>query len=84
MYPDLSNCRAALNDGGRVLVIDELVSLERQTPMAALIDLQLSLLQDAAKRTEEAHLLLFAAAGLRLTQTLHLSTGYSILEAVAV
>jgi hypothetical protein len=80
----LSNCRAALNPGGRVLVVDELVSQEHQTLVAALIDLQLMLLQKSSKRTEEAHLPLFAAAGLQFTRALHLPTGYSILEAVAV
>ncbi len=80
----LSNCRAALNPGGRVLVLDELVGPGHQTPIAALVDLQLMLLQKSSKRTEEAHFPLFAAAGLQFTRALHLPTGYSILEAVAV
>lgn len=80
----LTNCRKALNEGGRVLVIDELVDPEHQTPMAALIDLQLLITLDSHKRTQAAHLPLFAAAGLRFTQAFHMPTGYSILEAVAV
>jgi SAM-dependent methyltransferase len=80
----LSNCRKALKEGGRVLVIDELVDPEHQTLLAALVDLQLLITLDSYKRTQEAHLPLFAAAGLRFTQAFHMPTGYSILEAVAI
>lgn len=80
----LSNCRKAMKQGGRVLVIDEIITPGAKIPsLGPLVDLQLQLLMKGRKRTEAEHRLLFEASGLRLTRVCPTKSSYTILEATA-
>ncbi len=80
----LSNCRKALKEHGRILVIDEIVTPgTKLPPMIALVDLQLHLLMAGRKRSEDEHRVLFDAAGLQLNRVLPAGSTYTIIEAVA-
>ncbi len=83
----LRNCRAAMDDAGR-LVIVELILPERMTPSApmlsaALLDLIMLAYAGGRERTEAEIAQLLDPAGLRLASTTALTTGPHILEAVA-
>lgn len=81
----LSNCRKSMNEGGRVLVMDEIIvpgKKEERNP--ALIDVLMLLLFSSRKRSEAEHRVLFEKAGLRLTRVLPTTSSYHILEALAL
>jgi hypothetical protein len=81
----LSQCRKAMQEGGRVLVAEEIIVPGKKIPpMAALIDLQLQFIVPSAKRSEAEHRSLFAASGLRLNRVWSTPSAYSLLEAIAV
>jgi hypothetical protein len=80
----LAHCRQVMQPGGRVLVIDEMITPGKKVPpQGALIDLQLQLLLPGRKRSEAEHHLLFEEAGLRLNRMVPTESTYTILEAVA-
>ncbi len=81
----LSNCRKAMNEGGRILVMDEIITPGRKEERnPALLDVLMLLLFSSQKRTEAEHRPLFEAAGLRLTRVLPTNSAYHILEAIAI
>ncbi len=79
----LRSCRAALNDGGVVLVVEKVLGRPGDRADAAFSDLNMLVLPGGRERTEEEYAALFAAAGLRLRTVTDTVTRYSILEAVA-
>jgi hypothetical protein len=79
----LSSCRAALNEGGVVLVVEKVLGRPGDEADAAFSDLNMLVLPGGRERTEEEYAGLFAAAGLRLTSVTDTVTRFSILEAVA-
>ncbi|HEY7413797.1 MAG TPA: methyltransferase [Ktedonobacteraceae bacterium] len=81
----LSNCRKAMKQGGRVLVVDEIITPGEKIPsLGPLIDLQLQLLMKGRKRSEAEHRPLFEASGLQLTRVCPTQSSYTILEATAL
>lgn len=79
----LSSCRAALNEGGVVLVVERVLGRSGDEVGAAFSDLNMLVLPGGRERTEEEYAALFAAAGLRLRGVTDTLTPFSILEAVA-
>jgi 2-polyprenyl-3-methyl-5-hydroxy-6-metoxy-1,4-benzoquinol methylase/biotin operon repressor len=81
----LSNCRQAMNSGGRVLVIDEILTPgTKVAPRVALLDLHLLLTIPGGKRSVAEHQVLFEAAGFQLRQVYPTKSNYVILEAIAL
>jgi len=81
----LSNCRKAMKPGGRILVVDEIITPGRKIPpIPALIDLQLHLLMSGRKRSEAEHRALFEASGMQLVKVWPTKSTYSILETVVL
>jgi len=83
----LRNCRAAMDDAGRLMIV-ELILPERMTPSApmlsaALLDLIMLAYAGGRERTEAEFAQLLDPAGLRLASTTALTAGPHILEAVA-
>ncbi|MGW6983372.1 methyltransferase [Streptomyces sp. NPDC054932] len=78
----LANCRAALAEGGRVLLV-EAVMPERSepSPTVTLMDLNMLVLCGGRQRTEAEFAGLFAGAGLRLTRIVRAGL-HSVVEAV--
>ncbi|GGT19137.1 methyltransferase [Streptomyces purpureus] len=78
----LTNCREALADGGRVLLV-EAVMPERSepSPTVTLMDLNMLVLCGGRQRTETEFADLFARAGLRLTRIVRAGL-HSVVEAV--
>ena len=84
----LRNCRAAMDEGARVVIV-ELILRERMTASApllsaALLDLIMLAYAGGRERTEAEFVQLLDHAGLRLASTTALTAGPHLLEAVAV
>jgi hypothetical protein len=79
----LSNCRKAMNEGGKVLVV-EMVVPEGNTPSPAkFLDLQMLLYLPGCERTEAEYRQLFDRAGLELTRVVPTRSPFSVLEGVS-
>ena len=78
----LRNCRAAMNDRGRVLVIEMVVDPGPGGPPAKFYDLMMLVVASGRERTEAEYSQLFAAAGLRHTRTIPTIGPLSVIEAV--
>ena len=76
----LSNCRAAMNPGGRVLVTEQVLQTGKTMSTAKLIDLQLMTVLSGRERYEAQYRALFEQAGLRLIRIWPTHSPYSILE----
>lgn len=79
----LRNCRAAMNTGGRILVIDAVIPAGNEPHQAKTLDLILMASLVGGERTSEEFARLFAAAGLRQTRIVPTPTVLSVIEAVA-
>lgn len=80
----LSNCRKAMNKGGKMLVI-EMVVPEGNTPsMAKMLDLQMLVCLPGCERTEAEYRVLFEKAGLTLGRIIPMPSPFSIIEAVPI
>jgi SAM-dependent methyltransferase len=78
----LSNCRAAMAPGGRVLVVEMVVPPPGIPSFARLIDLEmLAISSNGKERTEHEFAELFAKAGLVLARVVPTQSPYSVLEA---
>jgi hypothetical protein len=79
----LQNCRKAMADDGRVLVIDHVVAAGNRFDWGKLIDVNMMVMMGSKERTKEEFRQLFARAGLRLKRVVRTASSLSILEGVA-
>jgi hypothetical protein len=79
----LRNCAKGLRaPGGKVLLVELLVSAGNSADMAKWIDLEMLAMAGGRERTEAEFAALFAAAGLRLSRVVHTQCPYNVIEAV--
>jgi hypothetical protein len=76
----LKACRAAVNPGGRLLVVDAVIQPGNAPSPSKFLDLQMLLIPGGLERTEVQFRALFAAAGWRLTRVVPTMALDSILE----
>lgn len=76
----LKACRAAVNPGGRLLVVDSVIAPGNAFQPAKFLDLQMLLIPGGLERTEAQFRALFAAAGWRLTRIVPTMAVDSIVE----
>jgi hypothetical protein len=80
----LSKCREAMAPGGRVLVVEGLVTNAPQAMYVKLLDLQmLTMTSGGRERTEAEFAALFGRAGLRLVRVVPTESAMSVVEARA-
>lgn len=79
----LTNCRAALNDGGRVLLAEAVLPEGPQPSRAKLIDVAMLVMGPGRQRSESDYRDLFQRAGLRLSRIDPSGPVFSVVEAVA-
>lgn len=79
----LRNCRAGLNEGGRVVVLEVLIGELGQPGLAPLMDMSLLAVVSGKERTLAEYDALFTAAGLTRTNITQTSSEFVILEAMA-
>ncbi|MBK9308812.1 MAG: methyltransferase [Nitrospira sp.] len=77
----LANCRAAMNEKGKVLVVDNVVSAGNDPSWGKLLDIQM-LIIGGRERTKQEFAALFASAGLKLTRIVPTKCPLSIVEGV--
>jgi SAM-dependent methyltransferase len=78
----LENCAAALTAGGRVLVIEQILSARGVPSLSKLLDLEMMVLTDAGReRTEPEYRALLERAGLKLLRTVPTRSPMTIIEA---
>jgi SAM-dependent methyltransferase len=77
----LKHCRAALNPGGKVLVVESVVPAGNEPGFVKWLDLTMLVIPEGKERTEAEYRELFAAAGLKLNQVVHTAGELDILEA---
>jgi hypothetical protein len=78
----LRNCRAALAPGGKVLVLESIISPGNEPMFAKWLDLTMLVMAGGRERTEAQFRELFASAGLKLARIVPTAGEISILEAV--
>ena len=77
----LNNCRKALNENGKLLLIERLPPVRvEQHPHVILIDLHMLALTGGRERTEGEYRTLLATAGFKLERVIQTQSGYSIIE----
>jgi cyclopropane fatty-acyl-phospholipid synthase-like methyltransferase len=80
----LTKCKQAMNEGGKLLLVELVMPAGNEPHPARLMDLlMLAGTHGGYERTEEQFRALFADAGLQLTNLLHTKYAYSIIEARA-
>jgi hypothetical protein len=78
----LRNCAEALPKGGRVLVVEMVISEDGRPSPAHLMDINMLVLLPGKERTATEYGQLFAAAGLRLERVHPTHSPFSIVEAI--
>jgi hypothetical protein len=79
----LSNCREAMNPGGRVLVADAVVLPVEKPDWGKLLDIQMMVVVPGKERTRAEFAALFERAGLELTRVISTDCPLSLIEGVA-
>jgi hypothetical protein len=80
----LSQCRAAMDPGGRVLIVESLVTDSPESTFVKLLDLQmLAVLPGGRERTEVELAALLRSAGLELARVVRTASAFSVVEAHA-
>ena len=77
----LENCRAAMNDNGRVLVCDNVIPPGNEPSWGKLLDIQM-LVIGGRERTKKEFAAMFNDAGLKLTRIVPTASPLSIVEGV--
>jgi hypothetical protein len=77
----LANCRAAMSEKGKVLVVDNVVLTGNDPSWGKLLDIQM-LIIGGRERTKQEFATLFASAGLKLTRIVPTKCPLSIVEGV--
>jgi hypothetical protein len=76
----LSNCRAALPDGGRVLLVEAVVPPGNEPSPAKIMDVAMMLSPGGMERTVDEYRALFAASGFELTSVTPTASMVSVVE----
>ena len=79
----LKNCRAAMAEGGRVVMVEVLVSPESTPRFGEILDLQMQLFTTGRERTADELRQMYEAAGLRMTRIVPTTSFMQIVEGVA-
>jgi hypothetical protein len=77
----LQNIRAAMNHGGRVLLVESVIPPGNVPDFGKLLDLEMMLLPGGRERTEQEFRDLFAGAGFELTRVIPTQSPLSVIEA---
>ena len=81
----LHNCRRAMSEDGRVLVVERTIFSDPERSIPTLLsDLTMLVLTGGQERTEEEYARLFAEADLRLTGVLPVAHPYGVFEGVPI
>ncbi|MBA2761655.1 MAG: hypothetical protein H0U39_06800 [Segetibacter sp.] len=77
----LKNIRSAMNDGGKVLIIEMVVPEGNEPSPSKIMDILMMIMEGGKERTEEEYRTLLKAADLKLTRIIPTKSPYSLVEA---
>lgn len=80
----VKNCRRAMREKGKVLLVEMLMPLEGAVSLQSLMDLNMLVISGGRERTEPEYREVLAAAGLRITRIVPTISPYSVIEAVRI
>ena len=80
----LRNCRQAMAENGKVLLVEMLLPLEGAVSPQSLMDLNMLVISGGRERTEPEYREILATAGLRITRIVPTISPYSVIEAVRI
>lgn len=80
----LSNCAAALPVNGKALVLERIVPPGNTFHWSKLVDMTMAVMTGGRERTVEDYVALYERSGMRLTRTIELPSGFSIIEGTKV
>lgn len=78
----LKNIHSAMNDDGKVLIVEMVVKEANEPDFSKIMDLEMLVSPGGVERTAEEYRQLLAQAGFRLTRIVPTASPYSIVEAV--
>jgi hypothetical protein len=78
----LRNCRRAMDAGGRLFLIEQVLDPLRPEPATALLDLTMLAMLGGRERNAQEYATLFTHADLRLSRIIPTCSPFSIMEAV--
>jgi hypothetical protein len=78
----LDNCRRAMADGGRVLLIEIVLGDDLKSNFGPMLDLNMLVMPGGKERTAAEYRQLFGAAGLKLARIIPTTADVSVIEAV--
>ena len=77
----LSNCREVMNTGGKILVVEQVITPGPESAMGKMLDLEM-LLVGGRERTEEEFTALFTRCGLKLSRIVPTRSPVAVIEAI--
>jgi len=80
----LKNCRRAMAEKGKVLLVEMLMRLEGAVSLQSLVDPNMLVISGGRERTEREYREVLAAPGLRITRIVPTISPYSVVEAVRI
>ena len=78
----LANCRRAMPQAGRLLIVEAVVRPGDEPDPAKILDLAMLLIPGGQERSEDEYRILLEKAGFRLTRVVPTRTSASIIEAI--
>jgi ubiquinone/menaquinone biosynthesis C-methylase UbiE len=78
----LKNCHRAMSPGGRLLVVDAVISPRNEPSMNKFMDLNMLVMTGGRERTQEEFRDLLASAGFRLSRVIATPSPFSVIEGV--
>jgi hypothetical protein len=78
----LKNIRSAMNENGKVLIVEMVIKEGDEPDFSKIMDLEMLVTPGGVERTADEYRELLARAGLRLTRIIPTASPYSIVEAV--
>lgn len=78
----LDNCRTAMIDNGKVLVVEMIVPEKNEPSIAKFLDLQMLQYLPGCERTEKEYHELFDKAGLKISRIIPTMSLFSIIEGI--
>jgi hypothetical protein len=78
----LSNCRRAMSDDAKLLIIEEVIPQGNEPAAGKFSDLQMLLMPGGRERTKAEYEALLAKAGLKLTRVVPTASPLSVIEAI--
>ncbi len=79
----LKNCRKAMREGGKVLVVEMVIPPGNEPSLGKFLDLQMLLYLPGCERTEVEYRALFDKAGFELTRIVPTMSPFSVIEGIS-